>query len=507
MQNKSPTMTSRAVGAGAWTVGTRLISKVIDLVLLLCLARFLGPEEFGVIAVAMAVVLIIEALFEMPIAAALMRVPLLNVEMLQTAFTISCLRGIIIAVLLVAVSLPLAAFTNESKLIVLLPALALAPIARGLVSPRMVEYARVFNFRPDALLELSGKIFAFCSAISVAYIYRSYWAIAAATILGPIVSTILSYFVAPLKPKFTLVKWKLFSNLIGWNFVSQLCSALNWQIDRLLLPRLTTASGFGQYAMSKQISEIPIQALIQPLIRPTMAALTSAGENKTSRYLQLSHGVVLVMAPVLGVFAIWSEVVVRIALGPSWLPAAEWLKWLSAIWMIDLPAILMGPLAMTLDRTRWIAVRAFLELIVRMPLVWNGAVYFGIAGAVGGGAIATVFVSLVGLMIVKRLANITILKQVNNIITPFAALVPAGALLYFTQPLVMSSASLPEIIGVAAVIGVGYMVIYILVVLFAWWLKDMPAGLERHLMETVKLRIFGDRKPRFFPKPDSVNSK
>ncbi|RZM04435.1 MAG: hypothetical protein EOP73_01725 [Variovorax sp.] len=42
-------LAGRAVGAGLWTVGTRLAAKVVDLAMLLCLARFLRPAEFGLV--------------------------------------------------------------------------------------------------------------------------------------------------------------------------------------------------------------------------------------------------------------------------------------------------------------------------------------------------------------------------------------------------------------------------------------------------------------------------
>src|SRR5262245_20119157 len=111
-----PSVASRAVGAGAWTVGSRLGAKLIDLAMLLCLARFLGPAEFGLVAMAMAAVFIVEALFDLPMAAALIRLPQLTPGLLHTAFTLSLLRGLVVALLLLAVAWPLAAFNNEPRL-------------------------------------------------------------------------------------------------------------------------------------------------------------------------------------------------------------------------------------------------------------------------------------------------------------------------------------------------------------------------------------------------------
>jgi O-antigen/teichoic acid export membrane protein len=489
VSTKPPNIASKAVGAGAWTVGTRLIAKLIDLAMLLCLARFLGPAEFGLVATAMAVVFIVEALFELPMAAALIRLPELTPAMLHTAFTLSLLRGIVIALLLLTLAWPLAAFNDEPRLTSLLAVLALAPALRGLVSPRMVEYARAFNFRPDSAMELSGKAVAFTVSVAIAVITRSYWAIAAATVCGPLVSTLLSYYIAPLRPRLTLVHWANFSSLIGWNFLSQLSAALNWQIDRLMLPRLTTDTVFGQYAMGKQMSEIPIQALVAPLARPAMAALASAGGSQASRYLQLSHAIALVLIPVMGVPLFWPDVLVRVALGPAWVLAAEWVRWLCAVALLGLPAVLMGSLAMTLNRTRWVAVRTLVELLARLPLVWAGAVHFGIPGAIAGSAIATATGTLTALFIVRRLIGTGLAQQVFALWRPIVSMLPAGAVLWLARPRVMGAASLTEMAISAVLVGALYLLVYALSVLGVWRLAGRPAGLERHLVDTLRNRF------------------
>ena len=486
-------MALRAVGAGAWTVGTRLAAKVIDFAMLLCLARFLGPAEFGLVAIAMAVIFVVEALFDLPLAAALIRVPALTPGMLHTAFTLSLLRGLVVGLLLLAVSWPLTELNNEPRLTALLAVLALAPAMRGLVNPRMVEYARALDFRPDAVLELSGKVVAFIVSLAIAATTRSYWAIAAATVCAPLVATLLSYGVAPWRPRLTLAHWAQFSNLIGWNFVSQLGAALNWQIDRLLLPRLTTTTAFGAYAMGRQLAELPWQALIQPLGRPVMQALASAGDARGTRYLQLSRATALLMAPVMGLLLLWPEVLVRVALGPAWSTAAQWLCWISAAGLLGLPAMLMGPLAMTLDRTRGVAVRTLIELLVRLPLVWLGAVQFGIAGAIAGSAIATACGTVASLFIVRRLIEARLVAQLMTLWRPLIAMLLAGGVLWLAKPMVMAAPNMAELLVRAVPLGLLYLLLYALWVLLAWALAGRPAGLERYVLDSMRARFTRSR--------------
>ena len=481
MQTEFRTTASRAMSAGAWTVGSRVTAKVIDLGMLVCLARFLGPAEFGLVATAMAAVFVVEALFELPVAAALIRVPAVTPDMLHTAFTLSLLRGSMIAVLLLLISVPLSAFNEEPRLTGLLAMLSLAPVLRGLVSPRLVEYARVFNFRPDAAMELSGKTVAFAVSVSIAVTTRSYWAIVAATVCAPLVSTTLSYVIAPLRPRLTLARWKDFSNLIGWNFIAQLCGALNWQIDRLILPRFTTNAQFGQYAMGKQLSEIPIQALIAPLNRPVMAALASSGASMGPRYLQLSQAVALLLVPVLGIPLLWPEALIRLGLGVAWTSAAEWLRWISAVAILGIPAMLLSPLAMTLDRTRWLAVRTVVELAVRVPLICLGVIFLGIPGAIGASAVATACGTLVALFVVRHLVGTSLAKQIMTLWRPMAAMLPAGAVLWLSRSGFTDAETFGELLVHIVPALVLCLIVYTLAALLMWRIAGRPPGLERQL--------------------------
>ena len=470
-------------------MGSRLVAKFIDLGMLLCLARFLGPAEFGLVATAMAVVFVVEALFELPVAAALMRMPSVTTDMLHTAFTLSLIRGLTIASLLVALSFPLAAFNDEPRLVGLLAVLALAPALRGLVSPRLVEFSRAFNFRPDTAMELSGKAVAFVVSIAIAVTTRSYWAIAAATVCAPLVSTMLSYFIAPLRPRLTLSKWQDFSNLIGWNFVSQLCGALNWQIDRLLLPRFTTSAELGQYAMGKQLSEIPIQALIAPLHRPTMAALASAGHSQGQRFLKLSGAVAFLLLPILSISLIWPEALVRIGLGPAWSFAAEWLRLISAVAIIGIPAMLLPPLTMTLNRTRWLATKTMVELFARAPLMLVGVLYFGVIGAIYASAIATTIGMVMALLVTRQLLGVGIVAQLATMRRPVLAMVPAGAALQSLKSSITVSENLLQVLMHAVPSILLCLGIYLAVTALLWWLEGRPPGLEQELARRLAHRF------------------
>lgn len=487
---------NRAFGAGIWTIGTRLGTKLVDLILLLCLARFLGPEEFGLVAIAMTVIFIVEALFELPVGAALMSAGTLTPSMLSTAFTLNLIRGILITVLLIALSVPLAMINDDQRLSSLLMVLALAPVARGLSSPGMIEYSRNFDFRRDAFVEIVGKVVAIVISVTVAVATGSYWAIAIATVCSPLVSSLLSYLVAPVRLSLTVADWKLFSNLIGWNFLSQVCSALNWQIDRLLLPRLITTKAFGEYALGKQIAEIPIQALIVPTVRPAMAALASAPETRASTYVELSKAISFLAVPVFMIAIVWADNIIKIGLGEGWLPAAVWLQAVSVIALISLPGSLLAPLAMTMGHTRAIFWRTLIELIIKIPLIWIMASRYGVLGAVIASALATGVATVGSLFIVRSLIGASVIHQVMTLGRPLVAVLVPALMLWWSKTLLLEMPNMLYMILCSAVVLIAYMALYALSICTIWYASGKPVGIEKSLIEACRSLIMKALRPR-----------
>jgi lipopolysaccharide exporter len=151
-----PSLTSRAARGAAWLVAGQLLTRLADLLALLILARLLSPAEFGIVALALTVVVLVETVLDVPVFQSLIRVPVIRRSHLDTAFTLSVIRGTVLGALLAFLALPLATLWDDQRLVPLIFVLTLAPIARSIVSPRLVIFARQLEFRPTLKLELWG---------------------------------------------------------------------------------------------------------------------------------------------------------------------------------------------------------------------------------------------------------------------------------------------------------------------------------------------------------------
>lgn len=478
--NADAPLSQRTVHAGLWTVGARLSSRVVDLVALLVLARFLGPADFGLVATAMTIIFIVEVVLELPLASALIRLPEISRRAYDTAFTLGLIRGVVVALVMVSVSYPLASFYGDARLIPLICTLALAPAMRGMASPRMVQFEKLMDFRRRGILEFLGKAIAAALAIAIGATTQSYWAIAVGTITAPTVMMVISYAMAPMRPRLTLTDWHLFSDVLGWNFASQILAAVNWQIDRLLLPRYIDVASFGRFTTANDLASLPYQAIATPAGGPLMAAFANARENGTLKetYLKSSAGLALILVPILGFMALLSGPLIRVLLGAKWSEAAPILSWIALVGLVAVPAIPMAPLAMLVGRSKALAVRSLIEFSVCVPLSLVGVIFFSIPGAIAarlGGALA---VTLSSFFLVKDMAGIGFGNQLSVLVRPLLAIIPAALALHLCEMYLNFDDNLyVSFIATGAI----YCLIYGAFVYLFWVAVRRPEGVEASL--------------------------
>lgn len=468
--------------AAIWTVGGKLFAKTIDFFSLLILARFLGPAEFGLVAMAMTAVLVIEAVLELPLSAVLLNVEEPTDAMFDTAFTLGFLRSLVIFGLLGALSWPLSLFYHEPRLVLLLCVLGAAPAMRGLVSPRLVTFTRELDFRRDFILDVGGKLFSLIIATTIAVTTHSYWAIAIGTISTTAVMMITSYIFAPQRIRFTLSQWHIFADMVGWNTATQIVTAVNWQLDKFLLPRFIDVAAFGRFSSANDLIAIPIQAVVQPVTRPLVAAFAAAGRaghGLDRIYLKASVGIFTAVAPILLTLALLSEPIVRVILGPKWLETAPLMTALALIAIGMLPTVVMPALAMTLNQMRMTTLRTFLELAVKLPATLIGIMTLGLAGAIIGRAFAMVAVLLGCMYVVKRLIALSVIDQFKSLFRPGVALLAMG-MTYYLLDMVLLPLTAPLIILLNLVwVGLVGGLVYVVTVFTIWHLSGRPDGVER----------------------------
>lgn len=454
-------LTLRTVLGVGWSVSARLIGRLIDFVTLLVLARALSPADFGLTALAMTLIAVLDTVLEIPLTQALTRLRKIDKSHLDTAFTLGLLRGVFFFGLTLILAWPFSKFYHDPRLVWLIGALSLASISRGLYSPDMVKYVRDLRFREVFIVQVVGKVLASALALLVLYWGGGYWSIVTNTIVAAAGSTIVSYVFAPYRPAFSLSKLSDFSGFLGWFSCSQIVSALNWQFDRALLGHFMTKSDLGRYTMAGDLAALPTQSLIGPAMQPVMAAFANIDDDRErlkNAYLKASRFTMMLAVPASIMMALTADLIISIILNDKWKDAAGYLRWLSLTIVLSAYFQPLYSLALSRNKARYVFYLNFIDLLFRAALVPLGLYFYSVMGVIAARGVVAGVMFLASVYSARRLIGAPILAQLKNLWEIALACVAMAAAVLFLRRIPFWSEHHPliEFLGIAAVGGLVY---------------------------------------------------
>jgi len=397
---------------------SRLSGRVIDFVTVLVLARILTPADFGLVALASTIVAVLDTIFEVPLMQALVRLQTIERAHLDTAFTIGVARGFLLCAIISLIAVPSSWLYSDTRLTNIVLLIALAPLVKSLYSPQMSDYYRTLNFSRIFIIDVSGKVCGAIVSIIIVLFGGGYWAIITNTVVPAFIGTLLSYYMAPYHPRFSLAKLSNFSGFIGWFSAGQLLSALNWQLDRVLLGHFLTKTVFGQYTMASDLSVLPTQTIIGPAMQPIMAAFSKISDDVVrlrAAFLKASRFTMLLALPACLGISLCADLIVATLLGPKWQEAVFFLRWLSL--PVGLTAYFQSvyALAVAIDRFSLIVRLNLIDVAIRLLLLISGYFVFGIGGVLVARAVTSTIMLALSMRTARTILQLSFKEQLANL--------------------------------------------------------------------------------------------
>jgi O-antigen/teichoic acid export membrane protein len=476
----------------AWLMGFKLLDKSIGLISTLVLVRVLTPSDFGLVAMAMAVVALLELMGAFGFDSALIQRQDTARSHFDTAWTFNVVFGVAIALLLVVMAVPAAAFYREPRLELMLPVLAIGAMVGGFENIGTVAFRKELNFRMEFIYLLIKRVAVFVVVVTLALTLRSFWALILATIAGKVMAVGISYLLHPYRPRFSLAARGDLFHFSKWLFISNLIQFLHSRSTDFILGRTVGSYGLGVYNLAAEISAMPSTELIAPLNRavyPAYAQLASAREKLHVRFLEVYGLISLVAFPVaVGLFCL-SDLVVALLLGPQWMDAVPILQILG---LCGLVGALQGNMYVVMSAMGKPKANTMLSaslLAVSLPVVIWASLKYGVLGAayahfvaalLGYAGIVFVFRRVVGIS-VRQLGSVSWRPLIAS--CGMAAILSAGKAFAIDQGWYFS-----DFLALALSVSSGA-VFYTVLLLLLWAAMRRPNGAELSLLNLVRNKL------------------
>lgn len=299
-------------------------SLVLVFAAMAVLSRLLSPAEFGVYAVISAILAVISASYqEIGGANYLIQKTALSNADIRTAFTVTLLFSITVALLVVLAGEVLAGFYGQNGLGHGFAVAAIGLVVTPFSTIVAALYRRDLRFGPLALCNLVSNAVSNIAAIALAAQHFGFMAPVWGSVVGNLVLAVLLVVIRRdigiFRPSLTgaseVIRFGLYSS--GINVINVFYNLS----PQIFLARILDFAAVGLYSRALSITQMfdkLIGQVLGPVIMPAIFKQIEAGRDLRRIYLDAICLLTSVYWPTLAFAAIMAEPFITIWLGPAW---------------------------------------------------------------------------------------------------------------------------------------------------------------------------------------------
>ena len=482
-----PSMLGQMVRASAWAIALRWSVRGTGLISTIILARLLTPQDFGVVAMAMILVGALEIFSETGQQLALIRHPAPTRDHFDSAWTISILIGLILAVV-IYLSAPAAGwYFGEPRAPIVVRVLALRALLGGFENIGVVMFRRELNFSREFQYLIYQKFASFVVTVSLAVALRNYWALVAGILVGRVATLCLSYGMNSFRPRVSFAKVGEIWSFSIWLLIKHIGTYLATKLDEFFVGGMAGTAAMGRYNVANDVGSAPSNEFVAPVAAamfPVMAKFQHEPAKLLDLYLRILAWMTVICTSTSAGVALVSDDIAVVVLGSQWTDASRLIAWLalaagvSGITNSSYGVFEIGGMPRLSARMQW--TRLALLLLVFPALSWTKSVeLFAIARL----ALAAIMGPML-LIAVRRVMPISMGMIMRALWRPFAA----AAALAMGIATLRGLLPLAGIARLATEISSG-IVIYVGTLLATWWLSGRPAGPEADIINWSLSRL------------------
>lgn len=454
----------KSVRGGAVTMVSQAIRIAIQLTSTVVLARLLSPDDYGVMAMVLAVTGFAGLFRDLGLSSAAIQKKDLTSAQQSNLFWLNVAMGATLTALVAAGSPLVAWFYGKPELTAVTLALSASFLIGSLGTQHGARLVREMQFARQAVATISGSIVSLIIAVSLALQGFSYWSLVWGNLGGGLTTTVLLFTLSPFWPslpaKGTGVRdmLKFGANVTTFDFVNY----FSRNLDNILIGRFWGSGPLGFYSRAYSLLMFPINAIRAPINTvafPSMSKLQSQPNEFRIYYLKISGLLAFLSMPLTAFLFIATSPIIELTLGPKWTNSSQIFAVLALSAFIQPVASLRGTVMLSLrrggDYLRWGIYNA-----IAVSIGFACGVSWGAIGVAASYAIVNYLILYPSLLLAFRDSPVKPADFFASVTKPAVSSITAAAIAWALVRGIAHSSHITELIALFGIFSVTYLLTY-----------------------------------------------
>lgn len=383
-------MRDKIISGTLWSSFNLVVSRGLQFVVYLILARLLLPEHFGIVGMAVVFTSVISVLGEMGLSAALIRSrdDEISETHFHTAFWASIAFNLLIYLIIALGLAPFAAwFYEEDILRLVLPVLGLSVLIMPFsLIPRII-LTRNLNFKRLNLIQIVPTIISGIIAVTMALMGFGVWSIVAHGVTAAAFTVPVFWLSVSWRPKLVFSKQAL-KQILGFGVYDTLQNtfiSLTNNVDYFIIGKLLGATSLGIYTLAYVLTSTirqQLTAVLNKVMFPIFGIIQADRLLVKRYYLNVVKYNTVVIFPVVLVLMIYSEPIILNLFGEKWYDAITPTRLLCIASLINAMGGSPNTVMRALGRIKPVVFIVTVNTtFVFIPAIIIGIKFFGVNGA------------------------------------------------------------------------------------------------------------------------------
>lgn len=435
------------------------LQMVVGIASVMVLSRLISPEETGIFSIGVAIAALTHAVRDFGVGNYLIKEHEITQLKINTAFTVSFLIAAVLSIVLMAISLPVAAFYAKPEVATIIWITTGGLILSPFSTVNMALMLRKHQFSSMFKVSMSSAIVNAVVAIALAWMGFGAKSLALGAFASSAMLVLVSNLLCDEKKmyRFSLGHWKQISNFGMHMTVFGLTEQLGGRASDLIVGKLAGFAAVGLLSRAGSLLVMvqdSIQNSVMPVILTNMAADTRKSGDVLPLMLQSLKYLTVVMWPIYLVLAMSTHDAVSVLFGQKWVEAAP----LTSIFCIGAAFSTVGSMTGTIcnatNRADLLSRYSTYNQSIRIVFIAVGASTYGLLGVVWMLALGDAIQCVLAFHYVRKATSLTLPMVFHSCARSLVVAILVGVMVFPVAQMLHTAPALRLfLVGVSACIA------------------------------------------------------